>query len=163
LLDRKGALPFFRRHGAEAFAIQNDTSNRKPGKEMTVLREDLEAAPTERGFGSGWISGVLALMLSLLGLGAVLCLRYPDLLTLSAARSMYNVGLIRLAVLIVLMAGFLLGIVSIILRKQKILGFTALATALGGSEPTPAPHRRLSWTGLVPPQFAFHRHRLHSH
>ena len=52
---------------------------------------------------------------------------------------MYNVPLIRLALHFVLIGGFLLGIVSIILRKQKVLGFTALflilaATFLGGSQ-----------------------------
>jgi hypothetical protein len=81
---------------------------------------------------------VLALTLALLGLGTVLCLRYPELLTLAQARGMYNVGVIRLALHVVLIAGFLLGIVSLVLRKQKVLGFSALAailaaTALGGS------------------------------
>ena len=105
---------------------------------MTILRQDLEAPSAERGFGSGWISGVLALTLALLGFGTVLCLSYPDLLTMPQARGMYNVGLIRLALHAVLVAGFFLGILSIILRKQKVLGFTALAVilvavALGGS------------------------------
>src|SRR5205809_1068814 len=105
---------------------------------MITLRNDLEAPSNDRHFGSGWISGVLALVLSLIGLGAVLCLRYPDLLTVADIREMYNVGLIRLALQAVLMAGFALGALSIVLRKQKILGFTALgacllATLLGGS------------------------------
>jgi sterol desaturase/sphingolipid hydroxylase (fatty acid hydroxylase superfamily) len=105
---------------------------------MTILRQDLEAPAAERSFGSGWISGVVALTLAVLGLGTVLCLRYPDLLTVADARKMYNVALIRLALHLVLIGGFLLGIVSIILRKQKVLGFAALflilaATLLGGS------------------------------
>jgi sterol desaturase/sphingolipid hydroxylase (fatty acid hydroxylase superfamily) len=107
---------------------------------MTVLRQDLEAPPGERGFGSGWISGVLALTLALLGLGAVLCMIFPEELTLSKARDTYAayLWLIRLALHLVLIAGFVLGVVSIVLRKQKVLGFTALgailvATALGGS------------------------------
>jgi sterol desaturase/sphingolipid hydroxylase (fatty acid hydroxylase superfamily) len=106
---------------------------------MTVLRQDLEAAPSDRYFGSGWISGVLALTLSVLGLGTVLCLLYPQLLTMADARKMYNVGLIRLALHMVLIAGFLLAILSIVLRKQKAVGFTAMsliliATLLGGSQ-----------------------------
>ena len=108
---------------------------------MTVLRDDLEAPVPQRRLGSGWVSGVLALTLALLGLGAVLCLRYPSLLTLADARRYYNVGLIRLAVHLVLIAGFILGILSIILRQEKVLGFTALgsillATVLGGSGAT---------------------------
>lgn len=105
---------------------------------MTYLRQELEAPPPERPLGSGWFSGVLALVLAVLGLGAVLCLRYPDLLTIPEARALYDVGLIRLALHLVLIAGFLLGMLSIILRKEKALGFTSLAlillaTALGGS------------------------------
>jgi hypothetical protein len=75
---------------------------------MTVLRQDLEASPADRHFGSGWISGALALMLSVLGLGTVLCLCFPELLTVADARKIYNVGLIRLALHVVLIAGFLL-------------------------------------------------------
>ena len=51
---------------------------------------------------------------------------------------MYDVGLIRLTLHVVLITGFLLGILSVVLRKQKLLGFLALglillATLLGGS------------------------------
>jgi sterol desaturase/sphingolipid hydroxylase (fatty acid hydroxylase superfamily) len=105
---------------------------------MTALRDDLESPPAKRGFGSGWISGVLALVLSVLGLGAVLCLRYPELLTVPEARELYNVGLIRLALHLGLITAFVLGILSIVLREQKTLGFASLsivltATVLGGS------------------------------
>jgi sterol desaturase/sphingolipid hydroxylase (fatty acid hydroxylase superfamily) len=105
---------------------------------MGKLRQELESDAPDRHFGTGWISGVAALTLAVIGLGAVLCLRYPDLLTMADARQYYNVGLVRLALHVVLIAGFSLGIVSIVLRQQKVLGFTALglillATALGGS------------------------------
>ena len=95
-----------------------------------------EADP--RQFGSGWISGVAGVVLALVGLGTVLCLRYPQFLTVADARGMYNVGLIRLALHLVLIAAFVLGILSIVLRRRKILGFAAmgavlLATLLGGS------------------------------
>jgi sterol desaturase/sphingolipid hydroxylase (fatty acid hydroxylase superfamily) len=108
------------------------------GSVMTLLRQDLEAQALERRFGTGWISGFLALVLAVIGLGAVLCLRYPDVLTVADARAYYNVGLIRLALHLVLITAFLLGTVSIVLRTNKVLGFTALslvlvATALGGS------------------------------
>jgi sterol desaturase/sphingolipid hydroxylase (fatty acid hydroxylase superfamily) len=106
---------------------------------MTQLRQDLEAPAGERKLGSGWVSGILALTLSVLGFGAVLCLSYPQLLTVQDIRTMYNVALIRLLVHLVLIAGFLLGTVSIVLRRQKVLGLTALsiilaATLLGGSQ-----------------------------
>ena len=104
---------------------------------MDALRNELDS-PQDRRLGSGWISGVLALVLAIAGLGAVLCLRYPEVLTVPEARELYNVGLIRLALHLGLIAAFVLGIVSITLRQQKILGFAALtlvliATVLGGS------------------------------
>jgi len=105
---------------------------------LTSLGQDLESNNEERRFGSGWISGALALVLSVVGLGTVLCLRYPELLTVPEAQGMYNVGLIRLSLHLVLIAAFVLGIVSIVLRRQKVLGFTAIslvfvAVAFGGS------------------------------
>jgi hypothetical protein len=105
---------------------------------MDPVRQELKALAPDRKFGSGWISGVLAFVLAVLGLGVVLCLCYPQFLTVADARGMYNVGLIRLALHVVLISGFALGVLSIVLRKQRILGFAALAlillaTALGGS------------------------------
>ena len=106
---------------------------------MSELRTDNESPHEPRHFGSGWISGVIALLCGVVGFGTVLCLRYPQLLTVADVRSAYNVGLIRFALHLVLIAGFLLGIVSVVLRKRKVLGFSALglilaATLLGGSQ-----------------------------
>jgi sterol desaturase/sphingolipid hydroxylase (fatty acid hydroxylase superfamily) len=97
------------------------------------------ATTADRHPDSGWISGVLAVTLALMGIGAVLCLRYPEFLTVPEAREVYDVGLIRLLLQLVLVTGFALAIVSIVLRKRKILGFTAIAiiliaTLLGGSQ-----------------------------
>jgi sterol desaturase/sphingolipid hydroxylase (fatty acid hydroxylase superfamily) len=105
---------------------------------LTKLGRDLESPKEERGFGSGWISGTLAVVLSIAGLGAVLCLRYPLLLTVPEARSVYDERLIRALVHLVLIGAFVLAIVSIVLRQQKVLGFTAIglvfiAVAFGGS------------------------------
>lgn len=97
---------------------------------MTELRNELESTDAQRRFGTGWISGVLGLVAALLALGTVLCLRYPQWLTVADARDKYNVGLIRIALLLVLIAAFVLGIVSIVLRKRKVLGFTTIAVVL---------------------------------
>jgi sterol desaturase/sphingolipid hydroxylase (fatty acid hydroxylase superfamily) len=106
---------------------------------MTILRQDLESKPEDRSFGSGWISGVLALAMAVVGLGTVLCLTFPDFLTIPDARAKYDVPLIRVILQLVLIAGFLMGVVSIVLRQQKVIGLTALslilaATLLGGSQ-----------------------------
>lgn len=108
---------------------------------MSKLRDELESSSEAKRFGSGWLSGVAGLVLSIIGLGAVLCLRYPDVLTVPDAREYYHVGYIRLGLHFVLIAGFVLGIVSILLRERKLLGFTAMsivlvATMLGGSRAT---------------------------
>lgn len=108
---------------------------------MTALRDDLEAAPPERRLGSGWISGVIALVLAVCALGTVLCFRYPDLLTVPEARALYDVGLIRFALHLVILAAYVLGTINLILRANKVIGLVALgcvltATALGGSHAT---------------------------
>lgn len=89
------------------------------------------------GFGHGWISGLIAAILGVVGLGAVLCLRFPDLLTIPHLREHYPVGLIRGAVHVALVSSFLLGTISICLRANKMFGvsaivLTALAALLGG-------------------------------
>src|SRR5262249_6984111 len=121
---------------------------------MTELRKDLESSPDDRRLGSGWISGAISLVLGVIGLGAVLCLRYPQLLTVPEARSMYSQGLIRLLVHLVLIAAFVLGIVSIVLRRQKVLGFTAIALVFvsvafcGSKTPTHAEMQSDVYLGL---------------
>lgn len=91
----------------------------------------------EIGVGHGWISGLVAAVLGMAGLGAVLCLRFPDVLTVPALREHYPVAWIRAAVHVALVASFLLATVSICLRANKMLGVSALvltfvAALLGG-------------------------------
>ena len=93
---------------------------------------------TGQGFGSGWISGMLAVTCGALGYGAVLCLIFPDLLTTPSARSHYPMALIRFLIYMLLVVGFVLGLLSALLRRRKTLGLTAIAlttaaTLLGGS------------------------------
>lgn len=90
-------------------------------------------------FGQGWISGVLSVALGLIGLGAVLCFRFPGLLTIPQAREFYPVPIVRALLHLVLVTAFLLGVLSITLRYNKALGLAGitavlLATLLGGSQ-----------------------------
>ena len=89
-------------------------------------------------FGTGWWSGVSSVFFGFLSFGAVLCLHFPQLLTVPQFRSHYPMQAIRILIqcLIVGAAGF--GILSSILRKKKALALTGLllaltAAALGGS------------------------------
>jgi sterol desaturase/sphingolipid hydroxylase (fatty acid hydroxylase superfamily) len=103
-----------------------------------ALRGELEAPASEHQLGSGWVSGVFAFVFSLAGLAAVLCMRYPELLTAPEIRSAVSLPLVRVATHVVLIAAFSLAAISLILRESKILGLTAIvavliAIALGGS------------------------------
>jgi len=91
------------------------------------------------GFGSGWLSGLLSAIPGLVGLGAVLCIRFPSLLTVPEARALYSVTLVRALLHLVLVSGFLLGLVSLTLRRNKLLGVVGtgaalVAALLGGSQ-----------------------------
>ena len=106
---------------------------------MSKLRAEIESPAEARRLGSGWLSGVVGLILALLALATVLCFRYPDVLTVPQARQFYDVGLLRAVLHLVLIAAFALGIVSCVLRNHPVLGFTTiglvlLSTILGGSQ-----------------------------
>jgi sterol desaturase/sphingolipid hydroxylase (fatty acid hydroxylase superfamily) len=108
------------------------------GKLRQTLRADLEAPEAERALGSGWVSGVLALALALMCLGAVLFLMFPSLFSMPVLRAYYSMGWFRLFLHLALISAFALALVNLVLRRQKIMGFIAiaavlLATLLGGS------------------------------
>lgn len=98
-----------------------------------------EAPPeTSQEFGSGWISGTLSVALALGGLAAVLCFHFPSLLTLPQAREYYPLPWVRALLHVILVAGFLFGLTSIMLRENKTLGLIGMglvliAALLGGS------------------------------
>ena len=84
------------------------------------------------------MSGVLSAALGLIGLGAVFCFHFPELLTTPEARALYPVPYIRALLHLVLVAAFLLGATSLSLRRNKALGTvgvsaTLIAALLGGS------------------------------
>ncbi|MDP1570560.1 MAG: sterol desaturase family protein [Vicinamibacterales bacterium] len=105
-------------------------------------------------FGHGFVSGLLSAILGIAGLGAVLCLHFPEYLTQADLRAMYSLGYLRAAIHVTLVASFLLGTVSAFLRANKMLaligiGFTLAAALLGGSGvPVEGAVSRRSWLGL---------------
>jgi lathosterol oxidase len=89
-------------------------------------------------FGSGWLSGVMSAALGVVGLGAVLCFQFPELLTTPEARALYPLPWVRGLLHLVLVAAFVLGVVSVWLRRNRALGTigmacTLAAALLGGS------------------------------
>ena len=96
-------------------------------------------AVEERRFGSGWISGAIAAVLGPMSFGAVLCLRFPQYLTSPHLREVYPMAFLRGLIHVCLVASFVLGVVSVTLRRSKWLGstgilFAVLGALLGGSE-----------------------------
>jgi lathosterol oxidase len=89
-------------------------------------------------FGSGWWSGVLSAFLGLLAFGAVVCLHFPQLLTSPELRPYYPMSVMRLLIQAVILGAIVLGVVSAMLRKKKVLALTGMvfslaATLLGGA------------------------------
>lgn len=96
--------------------------------------------PEPTGIGRGWLSGIVSCVLGIGGLGAVLCLRFPSLLTMPELSETYQQYLpyLRGAVHLSLVAAFLLGTLSVCLRANKTMGVigittTLVAALLGGS------------------------------
>jgi sterol desaturase/sphingolipid hydroxylase (fatty acid hydroxylase superfamily) len=90
------------------------------------------------GFGTGWWSGILSTFLGIVGFGAVLCLHFPQLLSSADLRPHYPMHIMRMAIQAVIVAAIVLGVISAMLRKKKVLGLTGMlfalaATWLGGA------------------------------
>jgi len=89
-------------------------------------------------FGEGRISGVLAAGLGALSLLAVLCFRYPELLTTADLRAVYPLPLLRVVLFAALLLSLALSALSLALARRPALGLAALALAgaaiaLGGA------------------------------
>jgi sterol desaturase/sphingolipid hydroxylase (fatty acid hydroxylase superfamily) len=87
--------------------------------------------PTD--LGTGWFSGTASIFFGLLGLGAVVCLHYPELLTHVDLRTRYPLPVMRALVQIVIGLGFLFGLLAALLRRRKALAVTGLALSLTAS------------------------------
>lgn len=88
--------------------------------------------------GHGFISGLASAILGIAGFGLVLGLRVPEYVTQADLRFLYSSPYLRAIVHLTLVASFLLGSVSAVLRRNKMLafvglGFTLAAALLGGS------------------------------
>lgn len=79
---------------------------------------------TDKKFGQGWISGTASVALATLGLLAVFCFHFPSYLTIPDAREYYPLPIIRALLHLVLVAAFLLGLTSVMLRQNKWLGMS---------------------------------------
>ena len=120
--------------------------------EQALTQIFADTAP--RRFGTGWISGVLAVALGLLCVAAVLCLHFPQWLTVPELRSRYPLPLVRAAIDVSILAVLALSALSMLLRRRKALGLAGLvlatlALALGaGGVPIDRPGESALYIGL---------------
>ena len=112
---------------------------RSPSRPTDARHNGRVHADEPTHFGSGWLSGTLSSALGLLGLGAVLCFRYPALLTMPELRALYPLPYVRALLHVVLVAAFLLGVISVCLRRRKTLGAAGI-----GAHPDRRAARRLA-------------------
>ena len=84
-------------------------------------------------FGSGWIGGTTSVFLGTLAVGGVACFHFPELLTSPEIRAQLPIPLIRIILSITIGLAFLLGLVSVLLRRRKVLGATGIGLALVAS------------------------------
>ena len=110
-----------------------DPTRKRPDAHLSIATTE----PTS--FGSGFISGLFSALLGIAGVGAVLCLHFPQYLTYVELRNFYSLPYLRAIIHVTLVASFLLGTISIFLRANKMLGLlgitlTLVAALLGGSQ-----------------------------
>jgi sterol desaturase/sphingolipid hydroxylase (fatty acid hydroxylase superfamily) len=93
------------------------------------------------GFGSGWIAGTASVFLGTLSVLAVAAFRFPGVFSTAGFREHYPLAWLRALLGIVIGVGFLLGALSMVLRRRKVLGVTgivlALLATLGGGSRVP--------------------------
>lgn len=103
------------------------------------VRGELEAPPALRKFGSGWISGVLGLVLGIAGLLLVVSLLVPGVFSIPETQSLRENPWFRIVLHFLLIAAFACSALSLVLRRQHTLGtcgvvVTLSAALIGGSQ-----------------------------
>ena len=113
-----------------------------------AIRNDLEAGDEQRRFGSGWISGVLALVLGGSALLMLLSQQYPGLFSANDLAMVHRNPVFLHVVQGMAFVAFALACINLTLRRNKILGFAAIGlvfvtTSLGaiGSQSLPLDQR----------------------
>src|SRR5579859_5040822 len=81
-------------------------------------------------FGDGRISGVTSLALGLLSIPAVLCLRFPSLLTTPELRPHYDMDFLRLTLSLAMGCAVFLGFVTFVINRRKRLGAAGICAVL---------------------------------
>jgi sterol desaturase/sphingolipid hydroxylase (fatty acid hydroxylase superfamily) len=110
-------------------------------KSRLALRRELQSHPALTRFGSGWISGVIGLVLGIGSLGLVLVMRFPGLFGTAELAAVREAASFRWVIMGLMLIAYLSSLLSLVLREKKTLGavglaLTLLASLFGGSRAT---------------------------
>lgn len=95
-----------------------------------AIRNDLEAEAEQRTFGSGWLSGMLALVLGGSALLMLLAHQYPAWFSVEDLKRVHTSPFYMVGVQVMAFIAFALACLNLTLRRNKILGFSAIALVL---------------------------------
>ena len=95
-----------------------------------AIRNDLEASEEERQFGTGWLSGLVALILSVSSLFLLISQRYPEWLSMKELSVIYHQQYFTWAIQLMLVVAFALIVINLTLRRNKVLGFASMIIVL---------------------------------
>ena len=110
---------------------------------MGLIRKlvaEFERPRERRPFGSGWISGTLSILAGLAGLAIILIRFFPETFTMPELQVIHDSGYVTFGLRAILLAGYALALLSVMLCRRKLLGWTGLAlvvlaSLLGTAEP----------------------------
>lgn len=95
-----------------------------------AIRNDLEPSVESHKFGSGWLSGTLALILSGSGLLLLLSQQYPAYFSAKELHVLQGHPAMMLTIQGFALVAFALACINLVLRRNKVLGFAAIALVL---------------------------------
>jgi sterol desaturase/sphingolipid hydroxylase (fatty acid hydroxylase superfamily) len=97
---------------------------------LDKIQSELELAPAQRKFGTGWLSGTVALLAALGGLALVIVLRFPAYFSMPELKVLHESGAMRVATHVFLLLAYGLALLNLVLCTRRVLGYAALAVAL---------------------------------
>jgi sterol desaturase/sphingolipid hydroxylase (fatty acid hydroxylase superfamily) len=95
-----------------------------------AIRNELEAPAEKRQFGSGWLSGTSAIVLSIACFLLLLSQKFPQWFSMADLNSLHANPWFSFGIKIGILISFLLACLNLVLRQNKILGFSSIIIAL---------------------------------